>query len=79
MRVMYIVLSLKDDETLKKVGSKVFNCIWDCDSRHYKKERAIAQAKKWTKNVNAKFSTNYEWTDLYGIDKECFDSQGYRC
>ena len=79
MRKMYIVLSLKDDYTLKRIGKEIFNYVWDYDSRHYKKERAIAQAKKWAKNVNNKFSTDYEWTDLFGIDEEYFDSQGYRC
>lgn len=51
MRLMYIVLSHKDDETM---------------------------AKKWTKQFNKKFGTNYEWADLYGIDSAYFDAEGYR-
>lgn len=78
MRLMYIVLSRKDEETEKKLTPKQFDYIWDDDSRHYKRERAVEQARKWTRQFNKQFGTNYEWEDLYGIDEEYFDSEGYR-
>lgn len=76
MRLMYIVLSRKDEETENKLTTEQFNYIWDDDSRHYKKERAIERAKKWTRTFNKKFGTNYEWEDLYDIEEDYFDSEG---
>ena len=78
MRLMYIVLSHKDDETMARLTTEQMNYIWDDDSRHYKYERAVEQANKWTKQFNKKFGTSYEWTDLYGIDSDYFDLEGYR-
>lgn len=78
MRKMYILLSKKDEETENKLTMEQFDWIWDTDDRFYKQERAETWAKKYTKQFNKKFNTNYEWQDLFDIDEEWFDSQGYR-
>lgn len=46
-------------------NEQVSEYMYDIDDAFRSKESYIKCAKKWTLRVNAKFNTNYKWTDLF--------------